>query len=96
MRRVFLVIGMVAVSTTGLPAVAADGKAVYEKSCAACHAAMPPKLGDKVAWAPLMKQGASSLTASVVKGKGAMPPRGGAASDADVKVAVEYMISQAK
>jgi hypothetical protein len=37
-----------------------------------------------------------SLTASVVKGMGAMPPKGGAASEAEVKVAVDYMISQSK
>jgi len=36
------------------------------------------------------------LTASVVKGKGAMPPKGGAGSEAEVKAAVDYMISQAK
>ena len=77
-------------------AVYADGKAVYEKACAGCHAAMPPKLGDKAAWAPLIKRGAKDLTASVVKGKGAMPPKGGVASDTDVMAAVEYMIAAAK
>lgn len=96
MKHMLLVAGMVAASTTGLPAVAADGKAVYEKTCAGCHSAMPPKFGDKAAWAPLIKKGASALTASVVKGKGAMPPKGGAGSDVDVKAAVDYMISQAK
>ncbi|OFZ90245.1 MAG: hypothetical protein A2V78_14690 [Betaproteobacteria bacterium RBG_16_64_18] len=96
MRRVLLVMGMVAVSTTGLQAAAADGKAVYEKSCKACHTAMKPKLGDKAAWAPLIKQGAAALTATVVKGKPPMPPKGGAANEADVKAAVEYMISQSK
>ena len=34
------------------------------------------------------------MTAVVIKGKAPMPPRGGAASDADVKAAVEYIISQ--
>jgi cytochrome c5 len=81
--------------TTGQVA-AADGKAVYEKSCAGCHAAMPPKLGDKAAWAPLIKRGAKDLTASVIKGKAPMPPKGGAASDADVAAAVDYMLAQGK
>lgn len=85
-----------AVSMAGGQVAAADGKAVYEKSCGACHAAMSPKLGDKAAWASLLKRGAKDLTASVAKGKGAMPPKGGAASDADVKAAVDYMISRAK
>lgn len=85
-------------AVTGGVAGAADGKAVYTKSCAGCHTALNPKLGDKKAWGPLIKKGADALTASVVKGKGAMPPKGGAASlsDADIKAAVQYMITQAK
>lgn len=75
---------------------AADGKAVYEKSCAGCHNAMKPKLGDKAAWAPLIKRGSKDLIASVIKGKAPMSPKGGAANDADVAAAVEYMINAAK
>jgi cytochrome c5 len=96
MNRAILVLGAVGVLTAAGQVTAADGKAVYEKTCAGCHSAMPPKFGDKAAWAPLIKKGASALTASAIKGKGAMPPRGGAASDADVKAAVEYIISQSK
>jgi cytochrome c5 len=92
-RVVFAVIGAVAASLMMGQAVAADGKAVYDKTCAGCHAAMPPKLGDKAAFKALKKDAA---TASVVKGKGAMPPKGGAASEADAKAAVDYMFSQAK
>ena len=79
-------------------AAAADGKAVFDKSCAGCHKAMAPKLGDKKDWQAVSKAGIDALTASVVKGKGAMPPKGGAAalSDADIKAAVQYMASQAK
>jgi cytochrome c5 len=42
--------------------------------------------------------GVDGLTASVIKGKGAMPPKGGAgnASDADIKAAVAYMVSTVK
>lgn len=76
---------------------AADGKAVFEKSCAGCHKAMSPKMtGDKAKWDPLIKQGKAALAASVIKGKGAMPPKGGAASDDDVKAAVDYMLTQIK
>ena len=79
----------------------ADGKAIYEKTCSACHAqsvAGSPKLGDKAAWAPRIKQGNDALLQSVLKGKGAMPPKGGAmaASDADVKAAVDYMVGAVK
>jgi cytochrome c5 len=80
---------------------AADGKAVYDQTCHVCHAqsvAGSPKLGDKAAWAPRLKQGMGALMQSVLKGKGAMPPKGGnsALSDAQVRAAVEYMASQSK
>ena len=80
---------------------AADGKKVYDSTCTACHAtgvANAPKLGDKAAWAPRIKQGMDVLVQSATKGKGAMPPKGGNASlsDADLRAAIEYMVSQAK
>jgi cytochrome c5 len=84
------------------PASAEDNaKAIYTSSCAACHttgAAGAPKLGDKAAWAPRIKSGAEALYTSALKGKNAMPPKGGNASlsDSDVKSAVDYMVSQAK
>lgn len=82
-------------------APAAGGKAVYDSSCQACHAAGvagAPKLGDKAAWAPRLGAGAAALAASAIKGKNAMPPKGGnlALPDADVKAAVDYMVSQAR
>ena len=98
-RAILVVVGAIAASLTMGQAAAADkaaapdGKAVYGKSCAGCHAAMPPKLGDKAAFQKLKKDAAA---ASVIKGKGAMPPKGGAASDTDAKAAVDYMFSQAK
>jgi len=78
--------------------LAADGKAVYTANCKACHNAMSPKLGDKKAWEPRLKQGEDALVASVLKGKGAMPPKGGkpAVSDADVRAAVEFMMQEGK
>jgi cytochrome c5 len=79
-------------------AAAADGKAVYDKGCAGCHNNMAPKLGDKAAWAPLIKKGADALLATVIKGKPPMPPKGGQASatNDDLKAAVDYMMSQGK
>ena len=96
MKQVFFIIGAVAALVASSQVAAADGQAVYEKSCKGCHSAMQPKTGDKAAWAPLIKQGEEALTASVIKGKGMMSPKGGAATDADVKAAVDYMISQSK
>jgi cytochrome c5 len=93
-----MVAGAVALAGFAYAALAAEGKEVYTKNCGACHAAMNPKLGDKKAWEALNKKGVDALTASVVKGKGAMPPKGGKAalSDADVKIAVQYMMDQGK
>jgi len=96
MKRAIVVLGAVAALVSTVQVAAADGKAVYEKSCKGCHSALKPKTGDKAAWAPLIKKGAAALTVVVVKGKPPMPPKGGAASEADVKAAVEYMISQSK
>jgi cytochrome c5 len=75
--------------------------ALYTAVCSACHiagVANAPKLGDKAAWAPRLTAGVEGLTASVIKGKGAMPPKGGAAaaSDAEIKAVVSYMVANAK
>ncbi len=75
--------------------------ALYTSVCSACHiagVANAPKLGDKAAWAPRLTAGVDGLTASVIKGKGAMPPKGGAAaaSDAEIKAAVDYMVASVK
>lgn len=92
-----VVISAVAAMLTGAGAVAAvDGKAVYEQFCSGCHSSMMPRVGDKAAWAPLIKRGAAALTATVMRGKGAMPPKGGAGSEAQVRAAVEYLIGQGK
>ncbi len=80
---------------------AANGEALYKQACTVCHAAGvagAPRSGDKAAWASRLPQGVPALTAAVIKGKGAMPPKGGAAaaSEADIRAAVEYMIAQLK
>lgn len=79
----------------------AKGKSIYDSACAACHVAGvagAPKSGDKAAWAPRLKTGKDALYASVIKGKGAMPPKGGNASltEADIKAAVDYLTGLAK
>jgi cytochrome c5 len=66
-----------------------------------CHAAGvagAPKAGDKAQWAPRLKAGMSALYASSIKGKNAMPPKGGnlALTDADVNAAVDYMVGLVK
>jgi len=80
---------------------AADGKATYEKTCSVCHGAgvaNAPKYGDKAAWAPRAATGKDALLASVLSGKGAMPPKAGNAelSNDDIKAAIDFMLSAAK
>jgi cytochrome c5 len=80
---------------------AGKGKSVYESTCVACHGsgvAGAPKFGDKAAWAPRIKAGLDALHASALKGKGAMPPKGGnpALPDADITAAVDYLVNQSK
>jgi len=82
-------------------AASAEGKAVYNSACVACHAAGvagAPKTGDKAAWAERLKAGLDALVKTAISGKGAMPPRGGNASqsDAEVRAAVEFMAGQSK
>jgi c(7)-type cytochrome triheme protein len=82
-------------------ASAQQGKAVYDKSCAMCHAAGvagAPKFGNAADWSPRIARGAAALYTSALNGtpKG-MPPRGGNAElkDPEVKAAVDYMMAAA-
>ena len=76
--------------------------ALYTQLCQTCHAtgvANAPKLGDKAAWAPRIAdaKNVDGLTAIAIKGKGAMPPKGGStASDAEIKAVVTYMVDSVK
>jgi len=80
---------------------AGKGKSVYDTVCQVCHTpgiAGAPKTGDKAAWAPRLKAGMEALYTSSIKGKNAMPPKGGNLSlaDADVKAAVDFMVGTVK
>ncbi len=81
------------------------GKATYDASCAACHAAGvagAPKFGDKAAWKDRIAKGNDALYTNSLKGfqgkAGFMPAKGGnaALADADVKAAVDHMVKAAK
>ena len=91
---------VVAAAPAPAAATAGAGEALYKQTCQVCHAAGvagAPKLGDKAAWAPRLAEGLDAVYAIAVKGKGAMPPRGGSqASDADLRAAVEFMAAAAK
>ncbi len=80
-------------------APASEGESVYNGACMACHAtgaAGAPKLDDEAAWAPRIALGEDALVASVVNGKGAMPPKGGnpALTEDQIRAAVSWMLGQ--
>jgi cytochrome c oxidase subunit II len=89
------------VAKSPAPAGAVDGKKTFEGACAVCHlagVAGAPKVGEKAIWAPRIAQGKDALYEHALKGKGVMPAKGGNASlsDADVKAAVDHMVSLSK
>lgn len=83
------------------PAMLAQGKAVYEKTCVACHGsgvAGAPRLGDKAAWKEHIAAGLEHMTENAIRGENAMPPRGGNAklSDAEIRAAVAYIMENSR
>jgi cytochrome c5 len=89
-------------SQPAAPAAAGGGQSgeqIYNTTCVACHStgvAGAPKVGDKAVWEARLAQGLDAMVGSSVKGKGAMPPKGGNAglSDDDIKSAVEFMLEK--
>jgi len=90
-----------------LPEVKADagpvhaGKKVYDASCAVCHATDSmgaPAVGDKAAWAAVLKKGIDKVNANALNGINGMPPKGGAMdlTEAQLKEVVDYMVGASK
>ena len=83
-----------------------DGKAIFDHLCTTCHstgAAGAPKISDKAAWAPRIKEGIDTLVKHAIDGYTGpdgnhMPAKGGnpALSDAQVEATVKWMVSQVK
>ncbi|MEW5893116.1 MAG: c-type cytochrome [Pseudomonadota bacterium] len=79
----------------------ARGKVVYAENCASCHdsgVTGAQKLTDAKAWEPLLKQGKDYLYAAAIKGTLGGPAKGGndKLSDADTRLAVDYMVDVAR
>lgn len=73
-----------------------SGEDIVKSQCAQCHQAGvggAPKIDDRAAWAPRMKQGLDATVRSAMKGHGGMPARGGLAeiSDRELRAAILYM-----
>lgn len=80
----------------GVQAMGADE--VVAKHCVACHEAGlggAPKMDDREAWAPRIATGIDAMAATVLSGKGAMPPKGacGSCTENDIRAAIKAMIA---
>ena len=94
-------VGKVEFGAAGPAAGAAQrsGEELVKTVCAACHTAgvaNAPKIGDKAGWAPALKRGLPEMLKVVISGKGAMPPRAGAADATDLELtrAIIHMANQ--
>jgi len=73
-----------------------SGEEVVKMQCVKCHGTGvngAPKIDDRAAWIPRMKNGVDATVRSAIKGHGKMPARGGVAelSDTELRAAILYM-----
>jgi cytochrome c5 len=75
------------------------GEQVVQSQCIKCHqtgVGGAPKIGDRAAWIPRVKQGIDVVVRSAINGHGGMPARGGLANltDTEIRNAVIYMFNK--
>lgn len=80
------------------PAVLRTSQTIVESQCSICHREGlngAPKIGDRQAWIPRLKNGLDKLVASAIHGHGGMPARGGLPdlSDQEIRGAIVYMFN---
>jgi cytochrome c5 len=78
------------------PPAPRTGEEVVKAQCIKCHETGKggaPKIGDRDAWIPRLKEGLDSTVRSAMKGHGGMPARGGMAdlTDSELRSAVIYL-----
>jgi len=74
------------------------GKQVVEEQCIKCHGTGEkgaPRIGDRAAWTPRLKQGMDALALKAIRGHDGMPARGNRAdlTDGEIKSAINYMFN---
>jgi cytochrome c5 len=81
------------------------GATVFEENCANCHTGGfggfftgAPEVGDADDWEALIPKGIDGLTAVTLAGIGKMAARGECTTctDAEIRAAIEYMVSQSQ
>lgn len=100
-RLAALALTLVTFSIRAGDAPVRPGEETVTKVCSVCHGTglmNAPKIGDSGAWPARLKAAGSidALVESAEHGKGNMPPRGGRPdlSDADLKAAIQFMLSK--
>ena len=83
-------------TATVLPGGVMTGQQVFQAQCHKCHQDGlhgAPRIGDREAWVPRLKQGVDYAVRSAIRGHGGMPPRGDRAdlTDAEIRNAILYM-----
>jgi cytochrome c5 len=83
------------------PVAKRTGEQIVKMRCSKCHETGKggaPKIGDRDAWIPRMKDGLDATVRSAINGHGAMQARGGMPdlTDAEMKEAVIYMINKGR
>lgn len=81
-------------------AAARSGEQIVAERCVKCHQSGEggaPRIGDRAAWIPRVKQGLDAVVRSAINGHGGMPARGGQAdlTDAELRSAIVYMMNPA-
>ena len=74
------------------------GRQIVEARCSTCHETGKggaPKIGDRTAWIPRLRQGFETTVRSAINGHGGMPARGGLAdlTDNEMRAAIAYMFN---
>lgn len=83
------------------PAAKRTGEQIVKMRCSTCHETGKggaPRIGDRDAWIPRLKDGLDATVRSAINGHGGMPARGGVPnlSDAEMKDAITYMINKGR
>lgn len=74
-----------------------SGEEVTQALCIACHQGNfqnAPAVGDADAWEERIGKGWETLVSHVANGFGNMPAQGGAASEEEIRAAIEYMVEE--
>ncbi len=80
------------------PPAERSGELIVKAQCSKCHQSGvngAPRIGDREAWIPRVKQGLDTVVRPAIKGHGGMPARGGMAdlTDNELRGAVIYMLN---